>query len=238
MRAKEARTAIMHKRPPDIYPSTYKLAGKMLAAELRIAAKERAFRFTRGIVWKQEGEFIVKGFGDLYRNRFEARMHCSIKPLLADDIWWEVCGMESNKNEPLSLHATGAFVFNGTDVGLVEGKDRHWFFSGEEVFAHLASQMVTHLEESSTAFLESINWSSSRYFEFLAAGGTEPFEIFDLFYQCVGLIGLGEYQAALDLAEGPMQTNEEILKRGPRACYGTGDVAYIKKYCERKLAEQ
>lgn len=40
----------------------------------------------------------------------------SIKPLWLDDLFWEIFQMESNKSEPLSLRAIGAFTIRGSQV--------------------------------------------------------------------------------------------------------------------------
>lgn len=40
----------------------------------------------------------------------------TVKPLWADDILWDILGMEENKKQPLSLRSIGAFTLHGAEL--------------------------------------------------------------------------------------------------------------------------
>ena len=68
-----------------------------------------------------------------------------IKPLWIDDLHWELLGMESNKKEPLSLRAIGAFALNGPVIYEDRKELRTW--SVEELRS-VAAEYVEHFRNS------------------------------------------------------------------------------------------
>lgn len=84
-----------------------------------IKEKKKAYGFNSrmDILFKVVGDCFVKvrlsGTG-IDGNKLTT--HVYIKPLMMDDLFWEVFDMEGNKKEPLSLRAVGAFTFDALPV--------------------------------------------------------------------------------------------------------------------------
>ena len=63
-----------------------------------------------------EGDYLIDCNIIVYKigKSFDLGAKFRIKPLFVDDLFWEVFGMESNKNAPFSLRVNGAFSFRPT----------------------------------------------------------------------------------------------------------------------------
>ena len=75
--------------------------------------------------------------------------HCStwerVKPLWLDDLFWDLFDMASNKDEPLSLRAIGAFSVYGATIYEDKTVLEHW---SEEELRGAVSKYVDHFYES------------------------------------------------------------------------------------------
>lgn len=80
---------------------------KLIADTRRSVSRKYGFRQSSYINFKVEcGYFFC-----LFFLTDEARL--TVKPLYADNLWWEIWGASENKKEPLSLRGTGAYSLSG-----------------------------------------------------------------------------------------------------------------------------
>lgn len=80
---------------------------KIIADARRSVSRKYGFRQSSYINFKVESDY----FFCLYFLADEARL--TVKPLYADDLWWDIWGATENKKEPLSLRGTGAYSLSG-----------------------------------------------------------------------------------------------------------------------------
>lgn len=80
---------------------------KILASERRSVSRTYGFRQSSYINFKVEDDY----FFCFYFLADEARL--TVKPMYADDLWWEIWDASDNKKEPLSLRGTGAYSLSG-----------------------------------------------------------------------------------------------------------------------------
>lgn len=80
---------------------------KMVADARRGVSRKYGFRQSSYINFKVEGGY----FFCLYFHTNEAKL--IVKPMYADDLWWDIWDASENKMEPLSLRGTGAYSLSG-----------------------------------------------------------------------------------------------------------------------------
>lgn len=80
---------------------------KMIADARRSVSRKYGFRQSSYINFKVEGDY----FFCLYFLSDEARL--TVKPMYADDLWWNIWDASDSKKEPLSLRGTGAYSLSG-----------------------------------------------------------------------------------------------------------------------------
>lgn len=80
---------------------------KIIADVRRSVSRKYCFRQSFYINFKVDGGY----FFCLFFLTDEARL--TVKPLYADDLWWDIWGATENKKEPLSLRGIGAYSLSG-----------------------------------------------------------------------------------------------------------------------------
>ena len=90
---------------------------KMIADARRSVSRKYGFRQSSYINFKVYGGY----FFCLFFLTGEARL--TVKPLYADDLWWDIWGETENKKESLSLRGTGAYTLSGQVLATYEIKD-------------------------------------------------------------------------------------------------------------------
>lgn len=80
---------------------------KMIADARRSVSRKYGFRQSSYINFKVEGDY----FFCLYFLSDEARL--TVKPMYADDLWWNIWDASDNRKEPLSLRGTGTYSLSG-----------------------------------------------------------------------------------------------------------------------------
>ena len=89
---------------------------KMRADARRGVSRKNGFRQSSYINFKVEDGY----FFCLY---FLTDVRLTVKPMYADDLWWDIWESTENKNEPLSLRGTGAYSLSGQILATYEIKD-------------------------------------------------------------------------------------------------------------------
>lgn len=84
---------------------------KQLGIAIKNHAKQFGYRKIEFYAFKKYKEyFITIGFNDVNP---EVWGTAEIKPYFIDDVFWDVFDMSSNKDQPMSLRARGAFTISG-----------------------------------------------------------------------------------------------------------------------------
>lgn len=86
---------------------TDKEYNKMIADVRRDVSRKYGFRQSSYVNFKVESGY----FFCLYFLTGDVRL--TVKPMYADDLWWNIWDASDNKNEPLSLRGTGAYSLSG-----------------------------------------------------------------------------------------------------------------------------
>lgn len=86
---------------------TDKEYNKMIADVRRSVSRKYGFRQSSYVNFKVESGY----FFCLYFLTGDVRL--TVKPMYADDLWWNIWDASDNKNEPLSLRGTGAYFLSG-----------------------------------------------------------------------------------------------------------------------------
>ena len=89
---------------------------KMRADARHGVSRKYGFRQSSYINFKVEDGY----FFCLY---FLTDVRLTVKPMYADDLWWDIWESTENKNEPLSLRGTGAYSLSGQILATYEIKD-------------------------------------------------------------------------------------------------------------------
>lgn len=101
---------------------TSKELQKMIDTTRRDIGREHGFRQSSYINFKVENGYFFCLYFSLEKARLE------VKPMYADDLWWEIWEAKENKREPLSLRGKGTYALSGqvlTDIAVFG--DRHDF---------------------------------------------------------------------------------------------------------------
>lgn len=87
----------------------------MIDTTRRDVGREHGFRQSSYINFKVENGYFFCLYFSLEKARLE------VKPMYADDLWWEIWEAKENKREPLSLRGKGAYALSGqvlTDIAV------------------------------------------------------------------------------------------------------------------------
>ena len=210
---------------------------KALYGACRKAAKNHGIRFTRFFFWGIKGEFFFSSCVLALPGLNGATVTPLVKPLLADEIAWRVLHMESNLDERMSLHATGAFQgpslypFDGGE----EENEKMIRASSELDLPELAESAAGYTVSAADHFIGSVGGSVEACFQKMVERfqSTEPST--NGFGLCVALIALGRVREARAVAA-------PTAARGSQRdlfTYGVGDkgdATLIVEYCDRLLA--
>lgn len=135
--------------------------GRAMPRLTRTLVKPYRYKSIDGIVWTAQNGmlFILSLFVSTLRgeDRVYVRASCEAKPLLADDLLWDILGFEENKSKPMSLRVNGAFALYGIPV-----YEHHCELTtlDEE---HVSQLVQAELEEFS-AFLTSLTGREMAWF--------------------------------------------------------------------------
>ncbi|OYT90141.1 MAG: hypothetical protein CFE43_19700 [Burkholderiales bacterium PBB3] len=111
-------------------------------AELAALLKNTPWRRKQTAVFRKDGEYFFVGRLNVHRNATRTIALFEAKPLVVDELLWDILGMRENSNEPLSFRAWGAFTC--TAVPLRESEIEINNSSAETV----ARMFVSFLDES------------------------------------------------------------------------------------------
>lgn len=86
---------------------------KYLTQVLKPIKKSYGFKSREGTLFKQmEDYFLTISIYVTGMKGNKLSVNAYVKPYIIDDLFWDVFDMRGNKDEPMSLRATGAFTFD------------------------------------------------------------------------------------------------------------------------------
>lgn len=143
---------------------TQKEFDKINNAARRSAAKALGWKQRDYINWRVEQGYFFCLF-DLNPARLE------VKPLYADDLWWDIFEMPENKSEPMSLRGNGAFSLEGIRINTydemvadeatdAEYLETYWKATIEK--AHHDMQQFIHDNPDAEAYVPEIEVDETR----------------------------------------------------------------------------
>jgi len=182
----------------------------------RSVSRKYGFRQSSYINFKVEGGY----FFCLYFLTGEARL--TVKPMYADDLWWDIWDASENKKEPLSLRGTGAYSLSG------------------QVLASYEIAETTDADELTNAFDDIFKDANTEVTGFLTDNPDA-----DLFYPDESRMNHDPdrllYLMALihnDKKEDALEIIKEARKNKHRCMFQSGmfsdSYTYISRWCKRK----
>lgn len=191
---------------------------KIIADARRSVSRKYGFRQSSYINFKVEGGY----FFCLFFLTGEARL--TVKPLYADDLWWDIWGATENKKEPLSLRGIGAYTLSGQVLASYEiakttdeGELTNTF---NKIFQDANTQITRFLAENPDADIFYPDESKMNH---------DP----DRLLYIIALIHNGREEEALSIIK-------EARKNKHRCIFQSGmfsdSYTYIRRWCNREQA--
>lgn len=199
---------------------------KQISDSLKIYAKQFGYKKISFFTYKKYKEYFIR---ILFNNsNSEIWGTGEVKPYFIDDVFWDVFDMSSNKNEPMSLRANGAFALSGIKV---INKRVNVNDSLDEV-NEIVKTIFKEVDEKCIKFIDKLGDDVDNYI--VIAEKSEGGFNFDInLRKMLFYIKNNSFEKAMDLAQ------EEISK-GNRGHYGTmkKDIyEYVVDYCEKRLSD-
>lgn len=82
---------------------------KAVLAEVKALARAAGWKYKGGGIFRAEGELFLEAIASVSRVEDAVRLTAGVKPLAADDAFWDIIGAPGNKGRPLSFRADAAF---------------------------------------------------------------------------------------------------------------------------------
>ncbi|MBY8829795.1 hypothetical protein [Hephaestia mangrovi] len=92
-----------------------KQRGKDFDAALKAKARHTGWRFARGEIFRQKGDWFINVMPSLLWER-GAIVRMMVKPMALDPLFWDVVGLSGNEALPLSFRASGAWVLRPPSI--------------------------------------------------------------------------------------------------------------------------
>ena len=191
---------------------------KIIADARRSVSRKYGFRQSSYINFKVEGGY----FFCLFFLTGEARL--TVKPLYADDLWWDIWGATENKKEPLSLRGIGAYTLSGQVLASYEIKNTTDKSKLENQFEQLFNGATAEI----TKFIAD-NPDADTFYPDESKMDHDP----DRLLYLMALIHNGKDEEALSIIK-------EARKNKHRCIFQSGmfsdSYTYIRRWCNREQA--
>ena len=191
---------------------------KIIADARRSVSRKYGFRQSSYINFKVEGGY----FFCLFFLTGEARL--TVKPLYADDLWWDIWGATENKKEPLSLRGIGAYTLSGQVLASYEIKNTTDKSKLENQFEQLFNGATAEI----TKFIAD-NPDADTFYPDESKMDHDP----DRLLYLMALIHNGKEEEALPIIK-------EARKNKHRCIFQSGmfsdSYTYIRRWCNREQA--
>ena len=195
----------------------YKELTKALPKMLKDKIKKYKFKKKDFMIWYSTKELFFDLLIDV-KLKSDGKCYCTtienIKPLWLDELLWDLLKMESNKNEPLSLRAIGAFTVSGAVLFKDEIQLKTWTISElEEIIDDYLEHFYKTVQSSSICDFYNHLENSKYHVELRKA---------------LSFIYVRKYQDALDY----------LLDKGD-GVFKNGDISInsaMREYCKNQLS--
>ena len=191
---------------------------KIIADARRSVSRKYGFRQSSYINFKIEGGY----FFCLFFLTGETRL--TVKPLYADDLWWDIWGATENKKEPLSLRGIGAYTLSGQVLASYEIKNTTDKSKLENQFEQLFNGATAEI----TKFIAD-NPDADTFYPDESKMDHDP----DRLLYLMALIHNGKEEEALSIIK-------EARKNKHRCIFQSGmfsdSYTYIRRWCNREQA--
>ena len=189
---------------------------KIVADARRSVSRKYGFRQSSYINFKVEGGY----FFCLFFLTGEARL--TVKPLYADDLWWDIWGATENKTEPLSLRGIGAYTLSGQVLASYEIAKT----TDEEELTNTFNKIFQDANTEITRFLAE-NPDADIFYPEESKMDHDP----DRLLYIIALIHNGREEEALSIIK-------EARKNKHRCIFQSGmfsdSYTYIRRWCKRE----
>lgn len=199
---------------------------KQLGISIKNHAKEFGYKKVEFYSFKKYKDyFITIGFNEVNP---EIWGDAEIKPYFIDDVFWDVFDMSSNKDQPMSLRARGAFVLGG--ISIVDLKFP--VHQSLDEIDEIVQEIFKEADEKCIKFIDELGDDVDNFVNIAEkSDGGYGFDIklIKMLYH----IKNNSFEKALMLAK------EEISK-GNRGCFcsSTKDIyEYVADYCNERLSD-
>lgn len=197
---------------------TDKEYNKMIADVRRSVSRKYGFRQSSYVNFKVESGY----FFCLYFLTGDVRL--TVKPMYADDLWWNIWDASDNKNEPLSLRGTGSYSLSGqilTSDEITKVADK-----GE--LTNIIDGMFKNATDAISKFIIA-NPNADTFFPDESKMDYDP----DRLLYLIALIHNGKEEDALAIIK-------EARKNKHRCIFQSGmfsdSYTYIRRWCNREQA--
>ena len=129
-----------------------KQRGKEFDAALKGKARAAGWRFARGEVFRQTGDWFISVMPALLWEH-GAMVRMTVKPMALDPLFWDIVGLSENRALPLSFRATGAWVLRPPST------DDYLGLNTIQV-GPLAAEVLEWSNQRSAAVVQSISFKS------------------------------------------------------------------------------
>lgn len=191
---------------------------KIIADTRRSVSRKYGFRQSSYINFKVEGGY----FFCLFFLDVEARL--IVKPLYADDLWWDIWDATENKKEPLSLRGTGAYSLSGQVLASYEIAK----FTDKEELTNTFNKIFQDANTEISGFL-SENPDADIFYPDESKMDHDP----DRLLYLMALLHNGKEEDALAIIK-------EARKNKHRCIFQSGmfsdSYTYIRRWCNREQA--
>ena len=191
---------------------------KIIADARRSVSRKYGFRQSSYINFKVEGGY----FFCLFFLTGEARL--TVKPLYADDLWWDIWGATENKKEPLSLRGIGAYTLSGQVLASYEIKN----ITDKSKLENQFEQLFNGATAEITKFIAD-NPDADTFYPDESKMDHDP----DRLLYLMALIHNGKEEEALSIIK-------EARKNKHRCIFQSGmfsdSYTYIRRWCNREQA--
>ena len=206
---------------------------KLFRQKYAIVAKKHSFKNISFNTFKVRNDFFFYSFVHLnnlalFDNYLEIIVNLQVKPMKADELYWEIFDLNENKKQPLSFRANGCFVVQGQTLIERESITFKSLIPNEENLTEIIEAGFELINNEIDTFLKQCTIETFDVNKFKYVGLVNDQALMAMLL----LIANGNYKEALDLVNYQLTQNE---KGKYYKSDGTSMYELVKKYCEKKI---
>lgn len=128
--------------------------------QLKILAKKHNIKTIGGFIYKKQDNLFFWMIVSLayYENRYTIYGEIQAKPYCLDELFWDIFGMEDNKNQPDSLRANGAYVAPSVKFDSIDIK-----IESKEELEDICNELLNEFNKKVQCFLNIVTDKESYY---------------------------------------------------------------------------